>query len=186
MIDFREVHRLKATTRTKLSMMTRELGDAQESMKEQESRLAEVLTPMGAPRSEEELRQVLANKIEAKKAAEKAKALFEQHKNDMALGPDLIFQATAQHEAKLRECDEGIAQAEADIRHLERASSANEQEAERVRRQLKRKQSQVELFSEFRAHYALELDYYRTIEGLIKIGPYGLATLTRILAEEGI
>ncbi|KAJ4318001.1 hypothetical protein N0V84_007055 [Fusarium piperis] len=186
MRDFGDVHRLKATAEMKLNMITREWSDAQASTNEQESRLAEILAHTAAPRNGEELREVLENKIEAKKAVEKAKALFEQHMNDMALGLDLVSQAMAQYETKLRECVEGIAQAEADIQRLEKESSTSKQQVEKVRRQLKRKQADVELFGDFKFHYTLEFDYYRTIEGLIKLGPYGLDILTQILAEKGL
>ncbi|KAL6362757.1 hypothetical protein LRP88_04061 [Fusarium phalaenopsidis] len=158
------VENLKVESQTHLNESTRKLDKARSLMKQRETSLHKV----PAPGELEELRRARDQKIDAKEAIEKAKALFEQHQGEMALDTLLISQASQQYDMKLRECEEGIAQAEAELCDMDMALTFTTQQGDK-------RQDKLE-----------ELEYYRTIERLMKLGPHGLASLAEGLAESGI
>ncbi|RSL52218.1 hypothetical protein CEP54_011012 [Fusarium duplospermum] len=180
------VENLKAASRAILNGLTHKLDNARSSMEEQETSLNIVLPDGATPRTLEELRRARDNMIAEKKEIEKAKALFEQHQDGMALDPSVISQVSKQHEAKLRECDRGIAQAEAKFQDMEDALTDNAPRRDKLQSQLDQDKAEVARLERQKEQSELEVDYYRTIEGLMKLGPRGLAALAKKLARSGI
>ncbi|KAJ4168740.1 hypothetical protein NW754_010668 [Fusarium falciforme] len=111
---------------------------------------------------------------------------FEQYQGEMASDPLLVSQASEQHDMKLRECDEGIARAEAELHDMDKALTFATQQGDKRQDKLEKVQAKVSRLEARQTHLALEFEYYRTIERLMKLGPHGLASLTERLAESGI
>ncbi|KAI8664343.1 hypothetical protein NCS55_00942700 [Fusarium keratoplasticum] len=176
------VENLKVESQTYLNESTRKLDKARSLTKQRETSLHKVPTPGKL----EELRRACDQWIEAKETIEKAKALFEQHQGEMALDPLLVSLASQEYDRKLRKCEEGIAQAEAELHNMEMALTFTTQQGDKRQDKLEEVQAKVTRLETRQTHLALEFEYYRTIERLMKLGPHGLASLTERLAESGI
>lgn len=180
------VENLKVESQTHLNESTRKLDKARSLMKQRETSLHKVSTDGDASQELKELRRARDQKVEAKEAIEKAKALFEQHQDEMALDPLIVSQASQQYDMKLCKCDEGIAQAEAELRDTEKALTLATQQGDKRQDKLEEVQGKVARLETRQTQLALEFEYCRTIERLMKLGPHGLASLTERLAESGI
>ncbi|RSL39372.1 hypothetical protein CEP53_014105 [Fusarium sp. AF-6] len=175
----------RAATQTSLDRIENQLRDAILSMWARETSLDEVALHGVTSRMLEELRRTLGNAIEAKKKTERAKAFFDRHQTEMALDPALASQVTEQYETRLFECDEGIAHAEAKLQRMEEAYTAKCQEREKLQSQLHEAEEKVKHLEASCEHFTLQLEYYRTIGDLTKLGAHGVASLTKRLAESG-
>ncbi|KAJ4193151.1 hypothetical protein NW767_010440 [Fusarium falciforme] len=122
---------------------------------------------------------------ESTRKLDKARS-FEQYQGEMASDPLLVSQASEQHDMKLRECDEGIARAEAELHDMDKALTFATQQGDKRQDKLEKVQAKVSRLEARQTHLALEFEYYRTIERLMKLGPHGLASLTERLVESGI
>lgn len=180
------VENLKAASGAILNGLSHKLDNARSSMEERETSLNSVLPDGATPRTLEELRRARDNMIAEKEEIEKAKAFFEQHQGEMALEPFVISQISEQHKAKLRECDKGIAQAEAKFQDMEDALTDNVPLRDKLQSQLDQNKAEVTRLERCKEQSELEVDYYRMIEGLMKLGPRGLAALAKKLARSGI
>ncbi|KAL2679047.1 hypothetical protein Neosp_009803 [[Neocosmospora] mangrovei] len=176
----------RAATRTTLSGIKNQLNAARFSMRARDTSLNELAQDGVTTQMLEELRWALGNTIEAKKVIQRAKAFFERHWAELALDALLASQVAEQYETRLRECDEGIAHAEADLRGMEEAYTAKCQEWERLKILLRKDRERVRHLEVSQEHFTLQLEYYRTIGDLTKLGAYGVASLTKKLAENGI
>ncbi|KAI8663699.1 hypothetical protein NCS57_00971700 [Fusarium keratoplasticum] len=176
------VENLKVESQTYLNESTRKLDKARSLTKQRETSLHKVPTPGKL----EELRRACDQWIEAKETIEKAKALFEQHQGEMALDPLLVSLASQEYDRKLRKCEEGVAQAEAELHNMEMTLTFTTQQGDKRQDKLEEVQAKVTRLETRQTHLALEFEYYRTIERLMKLGPHGLASLTERLAESGI
>ncbi|RMJ16768.1 hypothetical protein CDV36_003535 [Fusarium kuroshium] len=175
----------RATTQTSLDEIKNQLSAARLSMRARETSLDEAALRGVTSRTLEELRWTLGNAIEAKKKTERAKAFFDRHQIEMALDPVLASQVAEQYETRLFECDEGIAHAEAKLQRMEEAYAAKCQEWEKLQSQLHEDKEKVKHLEASHEHFTLQLEYYRTIGDLTKLGPYGVASLAKRLAESG-
>ncbi|WAO92020.1 Hypothetical protein NCS54_00951000 [Fusarium falciforme] len=176
------VENLKVESQTYLNESMRKLDKARSLVKQRETSLRKVPTPGKL----EELRRARDQKIDAKGAIENAKAFFEQYQGEMASDPLLVSQASEQHDMGLRGCDEGIARAEAELHDMDKALTFATQQGDKRQDKLEKVQAKVSRLEARQSHLALEFEYYRTIERLMKSGPHGLASLTERLAESGI
>lgn len=180
------VENLKVESQSYVDESTRELRKARLLMKCQETLLQKELTHGDNQRKLEELRRACDQRVEAKETIQKAKALFEQHQDEMALDSVLVSQASQQYDRKLRECEEGIALAEAELHDLIKVLTSAIQQGDKRQDRLEEVQAKVTRLETRQAQLTLEFEYYRTIERLMKFGPHGLASLTERLAESGI
>lgn len=121
------VENLKVESQTYLNESTRKLDKARSLTKQRETSVHKVPTPGKL----EELRRACDQWIEAKETIEKAKALFEQHQGEMALDPLLVSLASQEYDWKLRKCEEGIAQAEAELHNMEMALTFTTQQGDK-------------------------------------------------------
>ncbi|KAJ4181664.1 hypothetical protein NW755_010933 [Fusarium falciforme] len=133
------VENLKVESQTYLNESTRKLDKARSLMKQRETSLHKVPTPGKL----EELRRARDQKIDAKEAIENAKAFFEQYQGEMASDPFLVSQASEQHDMKLRECDEGIARAEAELHDMDKALTFATQQGDKRQDKLEKVQAKA-------------------------------------------
>ncbi|EEU43761.1 uncharacterized protein NECHADRAFT_82873 [Fusarium vanettenii 77-13-4] len=176
----------RAATRMTLNGIKDQLNAARFSMRARDTSLNELAQDGVTTQRLEELRWAFGNTIEAKRDIQRAKTFFERHQAELALDALLASQVAEQYETRLRECDEGIAHAEADLRGMEEAYTAKCQEWERLKSLLRKDQERVRHLEVSHEHFTLQLEYYRTIGDMTKLGAYGVASLTKRLAENGI
>ncbi|KAI5465051.1 hypothetical protein BGZ63DRAFT_422030 [Mariannaea sp. PMI_226] len=175
---------LQARDQEGAKMIAHNLTMLRSSIRDREISIVEVTTMATNSETLTELHQDLKTHMERKHEIENGKMFFEQNCHHMAINEDLMVQLLAHHESRLRECDEAITRMQLGID--EEVMQLNAQKVFDFQMQLEKDKEEVQRLEACEGETARNLDYYRVIGSLVKLGPSRLATLMAAMEAHGI
>ncbi|KAJ4246568.1 hypothetical protein NW762_013509 [Fusarium torreyae] len=175
------IDHLRSKDENEKEQITRTLTNLRASMRANEA----CITPSSIVNhtSLNKLRLILKKYKTEREDIQKGKEFFEQHHQDLALGAAFIAKNNRHYETSLRDCDELIKQTQLQIdqelkKTAERTSSIKAQLESDIAETLRLEARELKVVQ--------DLEYFRVISSLVKLGPSGLETLLNNLKYDNV
>nr|RBQ84433.1 hypothetical protein FVER53263_14074 [Fusarium verticillioides] len=163
---------------TQIDELTKRISTGQRSLSN--ASLENTIATLATKRAE------LDAQLMTKASIEKGKAIFDQHKHEMALDPVAIDTTTQSYNARLQACEHDIAQLQPEVTALKDQLRKDEASSSALQSQIENDTLEKNRLEASFREIGDKTNYLRVIGSLVDLGPDGLARLTSDLAKQDI